>query len=362
MLDHPAMLRRGAVAVCALLAAGLATSDGMAQDVRELPDGSHELVLYDDIKEINPVLDKFKAYYQEKYGAPVEIRYFSQPGEELVLTLELEARANAVKADAVIMHHSVIKNFQEKYDLFEAPLQIEGRDDPAIAERLRDPVGDQSGVPALAGVYLIVYNSDLVSPEEAPRSWEDLLDERWTNKIGIGDPEVTGGALGPLWFITQHLGQEKGSPYGWEWYERLSALNPYLASSHNTLMEMVVSGELLVSINSLSSALTKAYSGDPIAAVMPEEGAALTTQTVAVIADKDGRDTARAFAEWTISQEGAQAFVTHKNGMPFRTDVKGEDYPFEFEFDPATLVQVDSDWVGGNRAEYIQDFRRAMGK
>ena len=35
---------------------------------------------------------------------------------------------------------------------------------------------------------VIVYNRRFVSPEEAPQTWDDLLDPKWKGKIVIGDP------------------------------------------------------------------------------------------------------------------------------------------------------------------------------
>jgi iron(III) transport system substrate-binding protein len=342
-------------------AAGLATAAALPamSYAQQASTGEHEFTFYDDIKDTGPILDDFKAYYKERFGHDVTINYFSQPGEELILTLELEARSRDVKADVVIAHHSAMKQLQNKYNIFEAPLQVEGRDDPNVVASLADPVGDGSGVPALVSCYLIAYNTKLLSPEEAPKSWADLLDERLTNKIGLGDPEVTGGALGPLWFLTQHMASA-GSPYGWEFYERLSKLNPYLASSHNALMEMVASGELAVSINSISQVIPAALSGSPVAAVMPEEGCATQIMTAVVTKRDTPNQAAHAFAEWIVTKEGAESFVKHKSSLPTRKDVANPELPFPFNLDPDKLAQIDSDWVAGQRTEFLAKFREAM--
>src|SRR5690606_5702516 len=39
---------------------------------------------------------------------------------------------------------------------------------------------------------VIAYNTNLLSPEEAPQDWSDLLDERWRDQIIMRDPIASG--------------------------------------------------------------------------------------------------------------------------------------------------------------------------
>jgi iron(III) transport system substrate-binding protein len=315
--------------------------------------------LYDEIKDIDFVLAKFKEHYKQSTGRDVEINYFTQPGEEMILTLQLEARSGDVKADVVTTRHEALKELQTKFHIFEAPLQIENRDAPEILERMRDPIGDGSAVPTVLTCYVIGYNTNLVKPEEVPKRWTDLLDARWKNQVGLGDPEVTGGGLGTLWFLTQYLA-DRGSPYGWDFYERLAKNTPQLAASHNPLMEMVSRGELSAAIIGIRQVIFAAQAGEPVAAVLPEEGCAVQMQSTAVVADSENKEAARAYASWIISKEGVEALVEDQFALPSRTDVANPQLPFAFELDPARLVPLDSDWVAGQREDYLARFREAM--
>jgi iron(III) transport system substrate-binding protein len=350
----PASMRRSALAASVAAFCALAAAADAQEAVREF-------TVYDDITGTEEVMAEFKQYYEAKTGEKIDIKLFNQPGEELILTLQLEARAGDVKADAVMLHHSAIKELQDKYGVFEAPLQIGNLSDPALVESVRDPVGDGSAVPALVVPWVINYNTNVVKPEDAPKKWSDLLDERWANKIGFGDPQATNGGVTSLWFISQHLGETKGSPYGWEFYERMAALQPYLASSHGSLMEMVVSGELSVSIGTLWAAALRTSSGDPIAVAQVEEGSPVTIQAIAVTATSEEVDIGRAFAEWIISKEGVESIAKHKGGsLPVRTDVANPPTPFPFDYDATNFVMIDPDWVVDQRTEYLEKFRQAL--
>lgn len=321
---------------------------------------TREFTLYDDIKDIDPILAEFKAHYEAETGNTLNINYFSQPGEELALTLEMEARAGAVKADAAILQHSVIQELQEKYKVFEAPLQISGIDDPAIFDGVRDPAGDGSAVPTLTNFFLIVYNTKNVAAEDVPTKWSDLLKERWKDKIGFGDPEVTAGGVTHLWFLSEYLA-DKGPDYGWGFYEKVRENNPFLASGHGSLIEMLAAGEEDVQINSITLAIARAAAGDPIGAVIPKgEGVPVTVQATAVVAGSPNADIGRALAEWVISPAGVTAFAKHKGGIPIRSDVPIPELPLALDFGPDDFVTLDAKWVRENREEYLKRFHDIM--
>ena len=59
------------------------------------------------------------------------------------------------------------------------------------------------------------YNTDLVSEEDAPRTWDDLLDPRWNGQIVMTDPGSSGS-------IKYFVGALMNSPaYGTAYFERL---------------------------------------------------------------------------------------------------------------------------------------------
>jgi len=53
--------------------------------------------------------------------------------------------------------------------------------------------------------FTIGYNTNLVKPNDVPKSYEDLLDPKWVGRIGIE-------ASDDDWFasIVKHMGEEKG--------------------------------------------------------------------------------------------------------------------------------------------------------
>src|SRR5699024_7405347 len=197
-------------------------------------------------------------------------------------TLELEAAGNDVQPDVVSFSHTELYELQEKHDIFR-DLDIEGSDDEAIPEHLRDAVGEGYMVTNAVQPYVFVYNHDNVDEGDVPESWSDLLDPRWGGShLGMGDPETTSGAHLPLWFFVEELGNEIGSPYGWPFYESLGDLEPRSASSHDASLEYVASGELSGRILGQAQIGRSIEQGQPLSATVLEEGAPAFIHTSAI--------------------------------------------------------------------------------
>lgn len=322
--------------------------------------GSADLLIYHDFDAvaIEPIVDAFEEHHLGETGEQVEIETYHQPGGEMRVTLELEANSGGVRPDLVMIAHSELYALQEEFGLF-AGLDIEGADDEAIPEQLRDPIGGGYAVTNSVQPYLIAYNTSKVEEADVPSSWADLLDERWNNQLGMGDPESTSGAHLPLWFLVEKLGTEVGPPFGWEYYEKLGALNPTTASSHDAIMEYVNAGELSAGILGLATVTNAIESGQPVDAVVPEEGLPAFVHSSAITTETEHRELADAFLAWVVSAEGQEAIYSAYPALPSRTDVDASELPFDLAIED--VDPVDPEWITTNREENIQKFRDAIG-
>jgi iron(III) transport system substrate-binding protein len=60
----------------------------------------------------------------------------------------------------------------------------------------------------------ITYNNQKISEADIPKTWQALLDSKWSNKIALGDPNFSG--MVGAWTVTLQ------KMYGWEYFSRLS--------------------------------------------------------------------------------------------------------------------------------------------
>ena len=83
--------------------------------------------------------------------------------------------------------------------------------------------------------HFLVYNTDKVHADAAPRSWTDLLDPKWKNQIALPHPAFSGCA--GVWA----LGLRK--LYGWDYFDKLAKNNPRIGRSFGDPITLLTAGE-----------------------------------------------------------------------------------------------------------------------
>ena len=146
---------------------------------------------------------------------------------------------------------------------------------------------------------VIGYNTSLVKPEQAPKSFADLLDPKWTGKIVKAHPGYSGTILTATYEIAQQL--------GWPYFEKLAKQNVLQVQSANDAPKKVALGERLVMADGNEHALIRLReAGQPIEAVYPTEGAPIIVGPIGVLKDAPNPNAARLFCAWALSAEGQQ--------------------------------------------------------
>ncbi|MFE3588344.1 ABC transporter substrate-binding protein [Streptomyces niveus] len=344
----------GTVAVGVLLATTL-TACGDS-------DGA-ELVLYQSLSptQIKPIVDGFEEHYRRSTGRDIEVSAFHQSGGDLRATLGLEARADAVQADVVITDSSDLTALQERAPGLFEKLDVPEMRDPHVTPTVRAISTGAISVVTGLQPYVIAYNTERVSARDVPRKWDDLLRPRWKHRVGMGDPETTNGAHVPLWFLTERLGDRFGAPYGWDYYHRLGGLGPRTAGSHDAVMAYIGQGELDAGIVGYGTVVQAAADGNPVAAVLPEEGAGALAIGTAVVSGSAQGDLGRAFAEWIITPAGQAAVYKGTGYLPVRDDVPVAPAPFPIDLDVSKIAPIDTTWVATHRSANIARFREEIG-
>lgn len=146
---------------------------------------------------VNALINSFK----EKYPF-IKVGLYRAGTQKLITRIMAEANAGKHFADVYYLKGTELNLLREKEMLmkYESP----------EAKNYRKDFKDSHGYWTYNYVLYraIAYNTNLVSPQEAPKSYEDLLDPKWKGKIGLPMARYE-------WFATmcKGMGEEKAVAY-----------------------------------------------------------------------------------------------------------------------------------------------------
>ena len=151
--------------------------------------------------------------------------------EKVLVRLVNEHRAKKYFGDVVTVDGLQSEVLKEKGILD----RYASRETVNFPAQWRDPEGYWTAVHQI--LYVMAYNTKLVSEAEAPKRYEDLLNPKWKKKLGMDAEEY-------YWFgaMLEVMGREKGL----EFMRGLAAQEPDFRKGHTLLTELLSAGEFPV--------------------------------------------------------------------------------------------------------------------
>ena len=161
---------------------------------------------------------------------------------------------------------------------------------------------DGTSATVCAWFSVIGYNTELVKPEDAPKSYADLLDPKWKGKIVKGHPGYSGAILTATYQISRDL--------GWSYFEKLAQQNVMQLQSAAEPPRKVALGERAVQAdgNDYSLFLYK-DAGRPVQVVYATEGTPQIVVETGIFRNSPNPNAARLFQQFLFSAEGQQIFI-----------------------------------------------------
>jgi iron(III) transport system substrate-binding protein len=148
----------------------------------------------------------------------------------------------------------------------------------------------------------VAYNTKLVKPEDAPKSYADLLDPKWLGKIVKAHP----GYSGTIMTATQQISRD----LGWEWFEKLGRQKVMQVQSATEPPKKIAQGERAVMADGGEYVVAELKAkGEPVEIVYPAEGTPLITGPSGIMARAPNPNAARLFYAWSMTREAQQLNV-----------------------------------------------------
>jgi len=244
------------------------------------------------------------AAFEEKYG--IKVRMWRGINQKLVQRALAEARAGKSAVD-------VYEGSGHGMEILHREALLEKFWSPAFGD-IPPEAFPRHGhyAPDNLLFFVMGYNTKLVKPEDVPRSYEDLLQPRWSGNFGIEASDV-------IWFaaVAKAMGEEKGLAY----FRKLAAMKPQIRSGHTLMTELVAAGEIPVVLTLYNQAVDKLKErGAPIdwKPLPPAFGRA---DGIGVAKQAPHPHAALLFVDFVLSPEG-QRFIMAASRVPVNRKVE----------------------------------------
>jgi iron(III) transport system substrate-binding protein len=145
----------------------------------------------------------------------------------------------------------------------------------------------------------IEYNTRLVKPEDAPKSFADLLDPKWKGKLVKAHPGYSGTIMTVTFQISRDI--------GWDYLKQLGQQQVMQVQSAADPPKKVAQGERPVAADGGEYLpLQMIDKGAPLALVYPTEGTPSIPGGAGIMVDAPHPSAARLFAIYLFSRDGQQ--------------------------------------------------------
>lgn len=199
---------------------------------------------------------------------------------------------------------------------------------------------DPDGTHATSCAWLeaIAYNTNLVKPEDAPKSYADLLDPKWQGKIVKAHPGYSGAIMTATFVLSRDL--------GWQYFEKLAKQKIMQVQSAADPPKKILLGERAVMAdgNDYNIVLAKDQ-GKPVEVVYPTEGSPLIIVPSGIFRNAPNPNAAKLFQSFFFSAETQQMLVDTFAHRSFHAQVKekGGHVPLAelklLKSDPAAVLE-----------------------
>ncbi|MFF0700355.1 ABC transporter substrate-binding protein [Streptomyces tendae] len=247
--------RRLAAAGAALTVLGAVTACGADLGTADLPPTSGELVeqAMDEgevhweaakpLKQMQPVIDLF----EKKYPG-IDVQYTEAKAPEQASRLSVEQAAGRVSIDVANAVGQTVVPSAKMADAI--PWSAYG-----VAA---DNIFNKNFVYTWAAPKVWVYNTERVPSSDLPRTWDDLLDARWSGGAVAADSPAQFMAV---WDLAPSMGQDKAVT----WAEQFAARRPHYTPTVNEAEALIESGQVAIGTSLVNLVLQARAKGAPVA-------------------------------------------------------------------------------------------------
>lgn len=317
-------VRRGAVAGLALILLAACGNDGRTPLIVYSPHGPD-------------LLRDFEARFEERHP-DIDLQWLDMGSQEVLDRIRSE-RANP-QADVW---------FGGPSQLF-ASAAADGLLAPATPGWAGAVTADSDSDGRYLALYytplVIAYNSEVVSADEAPRDWDEVLAPQWADRVLIRDPLASGTMRTIFGMIVERSLRETGNTeQGFEWLRRLDAQTREYVLNPTLLYQKLARQEGIITLWDMPDIeMLRERTGYPIEYVYASSGTPMVIDAIALVEGSPNREGAMRFLEFIGGPEEVLFAAREHVRMPVRADIPADSLPPALRRAREEIVPEPMDW------------------
>ena len=266
-----------------------------------------------------------------------------------VVTARFLAEKDSPKADMVLGLAASSLLLFKNAGLLEA---YQPRGVEALKPAFRSSDGSWTGQDAFLGVICFNTVEGQKSALELPKSWKDLTDAKYKDKLVMPHPASSGTGYLTVAAWMQLMGEAEA----WKFMDALHQNIAVYTHSGSAPCVQAAKGERVAGISFDMRAAREKSAGAPIEIISPAEGIGWDMEAFAIVKGTKKADAARKVADWAVTKAASElyskfyAVVAHPevNNVP-------KNYPADAE---ARMAKVDFQKMADDRARVLAEWSK----
>lgn len=306
------------------------------------------VMLYSSMQEAQ--LQAIKEAFEAKYP-DITMDYYFASGGKVITKMSTEAQAGQIEADLVWLGDP------SDYEGFKKAGYLQQYTSPEIDHIAAEYV-DADGYYTAArlvtmGIAWCSLEGIGIAEEDAPKTWNDLLDEKWKNQLIMTDPAQS--STSKYWMAAMM----QSEAYGEEYFRKLQENGLELESGTTATHNVVAAGSYQVGIclDYVSASLIS--EGSPLGFHYTDSDVITMTSPIALIANCANPDNGKLLYDFILSKEGQEVLVAN-NLVSVRDDV--DQGVIDTAAIAAINMPVDFDDLAANTENYLAKFNEIFNK
>jgi iron(III) transport system substrate-binding protein len=276
----------------------------------------------------------------EKDFPDVTFHWFQAGSEEIASKVNAEILAGGIKADILISsdrfwYEEMAKN--KKLHPYQSP------NAQTVPASLKNDQGHYTTVSI--PVMVLTYNSEVMSAEDAPKTFKEMSTDKWKGKFTTGSPLSSGTNFTTMAMLQHH--------YGWDYFQKLKANETIAQGGNSAVIRRLQNKERQVGWVLLENLLRFQGKDERLKAIFPDDGVVTHANVMAITKKEGKRDLAQKFVDWMFTEKGQKAMTSSymysplpsfapPKGAPKLEKVLSKSFPWTKEFlDKVTTTRAD---------------------